>query len=181
MKLCRKITITDLIWQLLKMGSKGKALKDAPSAVRGGDFKFDPEVYKEVSCSASLQEIRLIASKFSVKSELFLTDDDVGTPKSLFTGGTSDVLIDDEEGLIAGKYNWEAEIKFGRKTGLKLQTTHMLIYSGVAGLDPNHINHYFNKIGRFSTYPYFRSIFSTHVSDAGLMLPPLPSLNERVD
>lgn len=158
-----------------------KENQDPTAAIRQGDFKFDAEVYKEVSCSAALQEIRLVSSKFAVKPELFLPDDDVGSPKSLFSGGTSGVTIDEDEGFVAGHYHWEAKVKFGRKTGLKLQTDYVLIYSGIGGLDTDHINMYFNKIGRFSTYPYFRSHFSNHVSEAGLMLPPLPSLNERVD
>jgi hypothetical protein len=163
------------------MASKTQKAAGSSVVKNRDDFRFDADIYKEVSCSAALQELRLFSSKFMVKQEFFLLEAEYGPPKSLFSGYTGEVTIDEEEGLIAGSYTWEAEIKFGRKTGLKLRSDYVLIYSGIGGLDSDHINMYFNRVGRFSTYPYFRSHFSSHVTEAGLMLPPLPSLNERVD
>jgi hypothetical protein len=159
---------------------KDKA-KASSSIVREGDFKFDSDVYHKVSCSAALQELRLVSSKFMMKPELFLSEDDTDSSKSLFRGNSESVTIDSDGGQVAGRYIWEAELKFGRSTGLKLRAEYFLVYSGVAGLDAGHTSMYFDRVGRFSTYPYFRSHFSNHVTEAGLMLPPLPSLNERVD
>ena len=166
--------------QLPRMVAQKKRKKDSSPVIKRADFKFDSEIYHEVSCSAELQELRLVSSKFKMKPELFLYEDDGKPPKNLFHGHAVGVTIDEDEGLIAGNYIWEAELKFGRSTGLKLQAEYLLIYSGVGGLDANHTSMYFSRVGRFSTYPYFRSHFSNHVTEAGLMLPPLPSLNERV-
>jgi hypothetical protein len=162
------------------MAAQKVAPQKSKASEKLGDFEFDANIYREVSYSAELKQISLVSSKFITKAEFFLPDGDEATAKCLFDGTLKDVTIDDDEGTVAGHYDWQAEIKFGRKTGLKLATTYLLIYSGIGGLDRGHVNFYFNKIGRFSTYPYFRAHFSNHAGEAGLMLPPLPSLNERV-
>jgi hypothetical protein len=64
---------------------------------------------------------------------------------------------------------------------LKSSAEYLVLYNGLNDCPPDYVQLYFKKVARFTTYPYFRSHFASHVAASGLMLAPLPSLNERVD
>lgn len=56
-----------------------------------------------------------------------------------------------------------------------------MLYSDIYDCDEPHIEAYFQKIGRFATYPYFRPTFSHNIGETGILLTPLPTLSERID
>ena len=86
-----------------------------------------------------------------------------------------------EDDFVAGKFQWHAEVKIKRRSCLRIKSEYLLVYSGLKGKDYMHVEYFFRKVGRFATYPYFRSHFSHHTSESGLVIPPLPTLSERVD
>lgn len=141
--------------------------------------EFDNDVYKELTIAARLQDIRLISCDYSIKPEVFETIEDVENMG--FFGEPSGFHFDGETGVMIGHYRWTAEIKLGRKKVLKLVSEYLIAYTGLSGFEDHYARFYFEKVGRFATYPYFRSDFSYHSSSSGIMLPPLPSLNERLD
>ncbi|WP_066705356.1 hypothetical protein [Celeribacter ethanolicus] len=144
-------------------------------------FEFDYEVYADISVSAILSEIRLIGSEYSVKPEIFRVLEDLGNMAHDFSGVCKALDFIEEEGVAIGQYSWTASIKYGRKKVLKLSTNYLVTYEGLEGKDGDHVAVFFNKVVRFATYPYFRALFSHHTAETGIMMPPLPSLNERVD
>jgi hypothetical protein len=83
--------------------------------------------------------------------------------------------------MLAGTYNWAAEVKMGRSKILKLSTEYLIVYSGLKDSPEEYVRLYFNKLARFTSYPYFRAHFAMNVAASGLMLAPLPSLFDRVD
>lgn len=145
------------------------------------DFCLDHEVYAEVSSAAQLRDIKLLGSEYSIKPEIFEVLKDLENMNHGFSGECTHLLLDDEAGLALGHYRWSAEVKSGRKKVLKLQADYLVAYTGLSGCDEGHVRFFFEKVGRFATYPYFRALFSHQSSESGLMLPPLPTLNERVD
>mgnify|MGYP005856058163 CR=1 FL=1 len=140
---------------------------------------FDNDVYINLTVAARLRDIRLINCDYSIKPEIFEALEDLENMG--FFGVPSSFHFDSETGIMIGNYRWTAEVKLGRKKVLKLVSEYLIAYTGLSGFDEYYARFYFEKVGRFATYPYFRSDFSHHSSASGIMLPPLPSLNERVD
>ena len=140
---------------------------------------FDNEIYTEFTIAARLKDIKLTDCNYSIKPQVFEAIEDLDCLG--FFGEPTGFHFDSETGLMLGYYRWTAEIKHGRKKVLKLISEYLIAYTGVSGFEETYARYYFEKVGRFATYPYFRSDFSYHSSASGIMLPPLPSLNERVD
>jgi hypothetical protein len=86
-----------------------------------------------------------------------------------------------DDGWLLGEYEWQVSLTSGRKKLLKQKSTYVLIYQGLSDCDEEYVHLYFSKIGRFTSYPYFRALFATNVAASGLTFPPLPSLTDRVD
>ncbi len=144
-------------------------------------LSLDHSQYNKVSCSARLREIKLIASSYMVRPEAFEVAQDLNNLKNSFSGKCTDFIYDAEDGLAWGRFQWVAEIKSGRKACLKLSSEYLVLYSDIYDCDEPHVEAYFRKIGRFATYPYFRASFSHNIGETGILLPPLPTLSERVD
>ena len=147
------------------------------SAANAADF--NPELYRQVSVAASLRDIKLIKSEYSIKPEVYEALDDLENMG--FFGEPTGFSFNDVQGVLLGNYQWTSEVKLGRKKVLKFVSEYLIAYSGLNDFEEEYVRFYFEKVGRFATYPYFRSDFSHHVSSSGIFLPPLPSLNERVD
>lgn len=141
--------------------------------------EFDYEVYAELTRAARLQEIRLMECSYSIKPEVLEALEDL--ENLVYFGMPSGFHFDGGTGVMVGHYRWTAEVKLKRKKVLKLVSEYLIVYTGMIGFEDEYSRFYFEKVGRFSTYPYFRSDFSHHSAASGIMLPPLPSLNERVD
>lgn len=144
--------------------------------------EFDPDQYAAVAKAARLRQLSLIDSAFNVKPECYaaLSRDDDELQHG-FGGECSSFAYDAENGSLFGVFEWVAEIKLGRKKALKVSANYMLIYTELEVLPEEYVRLYFEKIGKFSSYPYFRSHFAMHTAAAGLTLPPLPSLTDRID
>lgn len=163
------------------MMSEKKQYEETTSDDPDEKFVLDQDLYAEVSCAANLREIRLTESRYSAKLEFFEKPETVAGMSHKYSGKCEELFIDKESGNAGGKFSWVAEIKSGRKNCLKLSAKYWLLYSDLGGHDEDHVCMFVTKIGRFATYPYFRALFANQVSESGLILPPLPTLNERVD
>lgn len=141
--------------------------------------EFDHEIYSQITVAARLRDIKLIKCEYSIKPEVFEALDDLENMG--FFGEPSGFHLSSEEGLLLGNYQWTCEVKLGRKKVLKFSSEYLIAYSGLNGFEEEYARFFFEKVGRFATYPYFRSDFSHHASSSGIFLPPLPSLNERVN
>ena len=149
--------------------------------VQNHSFSLDSEIYNKVSCSARLMEVRLIESGYMIKPEIAAAFEDMSNLNLHYSGDCSALDFNLEAGVAVGKFDWLAEVKFGRLKCLKLRATYLLVYANLEGCDADHVRYFISKVGRFATYPYFRSHFSHNVSESQLMMPPLPTLRERVD
>ena len=140
---------------------------------------FDNDIYTNLSIAAKLRDIRLISCEYVIKPEVFEALED--TSNMSFSGEPTAFHFDDDSGVMIGHYTWNVEIKLKRKKVLKLIGEYLIAYTDISGFPEEYVRFYFVKVGRFATYPYFRTAFSFHSSSSGITLPPLPSLNERVD
>ena len=144
---------------------------------------YDSAKYEAVARKARVREVRLVESSYSAKITSFLTADQtegVDLKQSYF-GEPARYSFSPEKGVLAGSYHWTAEVKAGRAKVLKLSTQYLVVYSNLKEAPADYVQLYFNKLARFTTYPYFRAHFAMSTSASGLMLAPLPSLYDRVD
>lgn len=140
---------------------------------------FNNDVYASVTVSAILRDIKLVNCEYFIKPEVFDAIEDLENMG--FSGDAAGFSHNPDSGDMLGTYRWVAEIKLGRKKVLKLVSEYLIVYTGLEGFDEFHVKCFFEKVGRFASYPYFRADFSHHTASSGIMLPPLPSLNERVN
>lgn len=164
------------------MTSKSVAnIENEGSQINTSSFKLDHDVYAEIASSAELFELKLVGSAYSVKPEVFEFEKNLEKLNHSFSGHCAAFKLANETGIALSHYQWVAEVKLGRKKVLKLDTSYLISYSELADFDEEHVELFVNKVGRFATYPYFRSLFSHHMSESGIIFPPLPILKERVD
>ncbi len=143
---------------------------------------FDASVYQKVAWSAQLHDIGLIKSTFEMKPEcLPIFTEEPELLKHSFGGYCKSFHIDEKAGLLSGIFSWEVSIKYKRIKAVKLSCQYMLVYSGLIDHPEKYVRLYFEKLGKFTSYPYFRTLFSVQSQAAGIMLPPLPSLTDRMD
>ncbi|MES2432522.1 MAG: hypothetical protein V4586_01680 [Pseudomonadota bacterium] len=143
---------------------------------------FDRAIYADVAMKARLRELALSESEFSAKIDVLrlaeMRHEDMA---HTFGGECTDFSFDSESGIAFGNYAWTAEMKHGRTKVLKLKCKYLLVYSNLKSCPQDYVGLYFEKVGRFSSYPYFRTVFASHTSFAGAAVKPLPSLTERID
>jgi hypothetical protein len=144
---------------------------------------YDPAKYEGVARNAYVREVRLAENNYTANISSFLAveyGDQVDFRQS-FSGKPTSYDFSSERGVLAGTYHWSAEVKHGRSKVLKLNTEYVVVYSNLKDAPEDYVRLYFNKIARFTTYPYFRAHFAVQVAASGVMLAPLPSLFDRVD
>ena len=143
---------------------------------------FDYDAYAEVARSANLERIFLCESSFGMKPEgIVRIERDFHELRHLIEGKTSWFVFDEETGTASGGLSWAVRLKDGRKNVLKLECSYLLFYVGMEKCNEKYVQAYFDKVGKFACYPYFRADFAHAASSAGVTLPPLPSLRDRVD
>lgn len=144
---------------------------------------YDREKYENVARKARVREVRLVDSSYSAKINDFLAvnrNDSIDFKQS-YLGEPAHHTFSPESGVLVGTYHWRAEVKAGRQKVLKISTQYLVVYSNLKDEPEDYVRLYFNKLARFTSYPYFRAYFAMNTAASGLMLAPLPSLFDRVD
>lgn len=153
--------------------------KENQGSVQAPDF--DHEKYAEVSRSAALIDLRRFKSNFEVKPKYIGELSDPNSQLSLvFSHKVTDPTIVSSDQMF-GQAKWEARAKDGNSIAVKYIAEYLVAYSIDTSLEENYLVMYFRKLAKFATYPYFRSYVAVSSADARLYIPPLPSLNDRMD
>ena len=145
---------------------------------------FEQAQYEAVANQAQLEQLALVKQRYDADAVRFWSDDEAGTFfKKSFAGSPKGRKFNREDGFVIGGFSWSARIKQSRKNALRLTAEYMLVFRGLDSCtsEDEYVYLYFDKISRFATYPYFRNLFAMCAANSGITLPPLPSLNERVD
>lgn len=147
-----------------------------------GSESFDNQVYYLVTKSAALRDVCLVDSVFSARvEEVRLAQINDDPLNNSFGEEPPDISFDQESGIAIGKFKWTVEICRKREKLLRLKAQFVVVYSGLEECEAQYVYLYVHKVGRFASYPYFRSHFATQAASAGVMLPPLPALTDRID
>lgn len=142
--------------------------------------------YNAVVQSAELVDIRLTSSNFQVKAEYYLLKgrekDDPKSRMRLEMGGSlSEFDYVKKEGLITGEFEWSASSTKGRKKLLSIRSTYLVVYRAANDLEDFYVGAFLANVGKFATFPYFRSLVATYSAAASADLPILPVLRQPID
>jgi hypothetical protein len=145
----------------------------------------DPEIqraYSDVVDAAELMTIDLVSCNFTQKDEYLVALQQAaesGKPVE-FTYGLDgrEIEIDEEQGWAHGLFTWKLSVKAKSKKPLKIDAQFRIVYKNLAGLDPQAITHFINHVGKFASFPYFRSLVSQLSWFGNAQLPILPVLRD---
>lgn len=164
------------------MDTKTPNVVNKPETLNFGSPDFDSEEYALVARTARLRDVRLIESRFQVKADLLRVFDPTdGSYELGYSGEMSSFGFDADSGFAIGSYEWVAVAKHGRKKAMSTKAKYMVIYTNLKGMKELYVATYYNKLAKFTSYPYFRGFFALNTASASIIIPPLPSLTDRVD
>lgn len=140
------------------------------------DSKVNPGDYNRLVSHAKLQAIRLINTRYDMKPAA-LSDD-----REDWAYRVSNKLIDwhcdNDNLLLSGTWEYTASCQSGRKQMLKIVAKFMVTYRLSAICDEQAGQEFFERVGKFAAYPYFRTTFATLTQQSGITLHPLPIISD---
>lgn len=134
------------------------------------------KLYNEVVEKAELTAIQLLSLSFD--SDLTYAWDYAPKSKLTYNVVSEETLFDSEVGKAAIFVLCDVKSKVGRKNALSCKAKFAVAYSGLSGCEEAAVVAFLQRVGRFSCYPYFRSVFATLDWNAQTRMPPLPVLKE---
>lgn len=146
-------------------------------AVKNNADKPDPEQYNRLVAHATLRDIRLIGSKFDVQPDAIETIQQKW--RFRVSHELDDWSCDNDRGALSGSYVYTASCVLGRRKLLTVVGRYLSTYRLSDVCDEEAGRQFLERIGRFSAYPYFRSMFATLTQQSGIMLPPLPIISDQ--
>ena len=141
------------------------------------------EKYDAVVSNAELGDLFLQSSEFEMRPDYYsarnLTDSKEGHAINLSVEfSADDIFFDSEDGVVGGNFIWILRAKVGRKQLLKLKCVYVCFYTGLEGKNEGAAIAFLKRVGRFATYPYFRTFTSQISWCSGADLPILPLMKE---
>lgn len=133
------------------------------------------EAYNAIVGAATLGDIKLVDLNFNVKTKYF---DESKKAKASYDHEISEIHYDAESQTLGGMFSWRVTVEKGRSKALLVRAVYLVIYDNVPDVGAVHAEAYFRRVGRFATYPYFRTTVSQLSWASGAELPILPVLRE---
>ena len=137
---------------------------------------FDVEAYNAVARTAKLRRIALLRSHFSVHPAYFTLMSTEKAPKPRYSGDFGKYYFDSEKGRATCEWKWGIKVVDKRKITLSIGVIYIIIYSGLENQNEDSVIRYLKRVGRFSSYPYFRAHVSQLNWESGANLPILPTI-----
>lgn len=142
----------------------------AKQAPKGG---FAAAEYNVVAAAARLEAINLLSNQFFVDPDCL---SDQMQWKLSYGRKVLSCHFSEGEHNVAAIFRYHVIAKLGRKRALYCVADYGVFYQTPDGATQEAAIGFCRNVGTFAAYPYFRSLFSQLVNEAGLSLPPLPSI-----
>lgn len=141
--------------------------KDAPKS------GFASAEYNVVAAAAQLEAINLLSSHFKIDPDCL-----VNQRQWKLSHGRKVLSchFSEEEHSVAAIFQYHVTAKFGRKQAVHCVADYGVFYHIPDGATEEAAMGFCRNVGTFAAYPYFRALFSQLVGEAGLRMPPLPSI-----
>ena len=140
--------------------------------------KIDSKAYNELVANASMVDIRLTESTFSVKPEYYENKDD-DLLKYHATRGVSDVSFGEPSSFFHATVAFEVAVKLGKKKVLSSKAEYLVVFCSAADVDKSVVGPYVNKVAVHSAYPYFRQLVASQSWASETDLPLLPIIKQK--
>jgi hypothetical protein len=127
--------------------------------------------YNSVASIARLEDVRLLHLASDIKPT------DSSEPLSLSYG--RELLScdhDEETSSAAAIFRFFVKARAGRKVVVKIEADYAVIYDVGESAHANAARAFVNNVGLFAAYPYFRALAAQISWNAGMRLPPLPTI-----
>jgi hypothetical protein len=142
--------------------------------------------YNEVVRRAELSVVHLVSVSFKVdpryhaeKAEKDSAERKNGLKLSVGVK-VNHVVVDNGSGVAGVFLLCEVGAKLRKSNLLTCKAEYFVGYRNLNGCDEKASEAFLNRVGKFSCYPYFRSLFASLDWSAGTEMPPLPVLRESV-
>ena len=139
--------------------------------------KLDPAAYNRLVAHARIQAIRLIHNRYDMKPAALRGD------RQDWSYNVSNKLLDwhcnNNELLLSGTWEYTASCYDKRRQMLKLVAKFLVTYRLSDVCDPNAAQAFFERVGKFAAYPYFRATFAAITQQSGITLHPLPIISDQ--
>lgn len=135
--------------------------------------------YNSVVEAAELDDITLIFTNFVIKPDYYkvaLAQETAHKVKRELDSDFSAFSYDAERKFLGGKFDWTIDAAFARKKLLSVRASFIVSYENVPDVEQRHMEAFIRRVGRFATYPYFRTLVSQFSWESKAELPPLPVL-----
>lgn len=138
--------------------------------------------YGKVVESAELMEITLVSSHFQIGEEYFKAlGDAVEESKQLGLychSKLSRVSYNSKEKILFGQFEWKTYAKKEDTSLLEVNATYAIYYKCSKRVNKEAANQFVSRVGRFATFPYFRSLVGFYSTASNAQLPILPVLKD---
>lgn len=122
-----------------------------------------------------LRTIRLLDSRFEIKPEA------LGIEPSSWRNSLSqqpgEAFVDGETGIFYGFIRFEVVTRHRRRRIVTVSAQYMVSYQVTGGCDQGLADTFVERVGRIAAYPYFRVLVASLLSQAGIVMQPLPMIS----
>ncbi len=135
-----------------------------------------PEAYKAAVDRASLLQVCLAKSEFTVVPEAY--SGDRSSWRFNVSCDVADCYFEESENAIFAIVEAEAWSKKAKKRLLQAKCQYLVVFEVEGKPETEAALAFARRFSRFAAYPYFRSHFAELCSQAALTIPPLPTMRE---
>jgi len=134
---------------------------------------FSGAEYNAVAMSARLEGINLLSNSFIVDPDCLTSQ-----LKWKLSYGRKVLMchFSREEQTVTAILRYHVTAKHGRKKALNCVADYGIFYHTPDNATQEAAIGFCHNVGTFAAYPYFRALFAQLVGEAGINMPPLPSI-----
>jgi hypothetical protein len=134
---------------------------------------FSGAEYNHVATNAELEAIVLLSSQFSFNLEHLPRRNEW---KLSYGRKIKTCQFNAEQSSVAAIFEYHMTAKVGRAIALRCVANYAVFYETPAGTTEQAARGFCGNVGVFAAYPYFRALLARMAAEAGVTLPPLPSI-----
>jgi len=134
---------------------------------------FSGAEYNQVAMGAKVRTIQLIKLDFDTHPERMADD---AVLKLDYGRSVLSCRFDEETGTAAAIFQFHVTAKNGRAKAFSCSADYAVLYSMPEGARAEAATSFCKHVGSFAAYPYFRAIAAQMAWNAGVDLPPLPTI-----
>ena len=140
------------------------------AAARGG---FSSVEYNAIAMAANLESIKLVNLVLETNPEVQQRDE---VRELSFGRSILSCRFDKDSGAAAAIFQYCVSVLCGDKEEFKCVGEYAVVYKMPEGAKPEAATAFCKLVGSFAAYPYFRGVAAQMAWNAGVELPPLPSI-----